>query len=113
VDDLFIADRLATVISCPAVLFGSHIVHRPQLTSGAERDPPRVDDARLRDWDGAGTQALVLMAGEMISGKPNELSRALLMALAWLINLAVAEWVIRRRPAPRARVASIVVSHQQ
>ena len=28
---------------------------------------------------GAGTQALVLMVGEMISGKPDELSRALLM----------------------------------
>jgi len=60
---------------------------------------------------GAGTQALVLMVGEMIAGKPNELSRALLMGLAWVINLAVAEWIIRKRKAPRARTASIVVSH--
>ena len=59
---------------------------------------------------GAGTQALVLMAGEMIAGKPDELSRALLMGAAWVINLAVAEWVIRRRPAPRAHMASVVIA---
>ena len=59
---------------------------------------------------GAGTQALVLMAGEMISGKPNELSRALLMGAAWMINLAVAEWVIRRRQAHRTRAASVVIA---
>jgi hypothetical protein len=60
---------------------------------------------------GAGTQALVLMIGEMISGKPDELSRALLMGLAWVINLAVAEWIIRRRAAHQARAATGVVSH--
>jgi uncharacterized membrane protein len=54
---------------------------------------------------GAGTQALVLMVGEMISGKPDELSRALLMGLAWVINLAVAEWVIRKRLARPNRKA--------
>jgi hypothetical protein len=62
---------------------------------------------------GAGTQALVLMIGEMISGKPNELSRALLMGAAWVINLAVAEWIIRKRQAPRARIASVIVSPLQ
>jgi uncharacterized membrane protein len=58
----------------------------------------------------AGTQALVLMAGELIAGKPNELSRALLMGSAWVINLTVAEWVIRKRKAPRSRAASVIVS---
>jgi hypothetical protein len=62
---------------------------------------------------GAGTQALVLMIGEIISGKPDELSRALLMGAAWVINLAVAEWVIRRRPAQRARIAPVAVSPLQ
>ena len=62
---------------------------------------------------GAGTQALVLMIGEIISGKPNELTRALLMGLAWVINLAVAEWVIRRRSAQRARIAPVAVSPLQ
>ncbi len=60
---------------------------------------------------GAGTQALMLMAGEMIAGKPGELSRALLMGAAWVINLAVAEWIIRRRPASRARKVSRILSH--
>lgn len=46
---------------------------------------------------GAGTQALTLMVGEMIGGKPNELNRALLMGAGWVINLAVAEWAIRKR----------------
>jgi hypothetical protein len=55
---------------------------------------------------GAGTQVLTLMAGEMIAGgPPGELSRALLHGAAWVINLAVAEWAIRRRPAPPARSA--------
>lgn len=58
----------------------------------------------------AGTQALVLMAGELIAGKPNELSRALLMGAAWVINLAVAEWVIRKRKATRARTAYVIGS---
>jgi hypothetical protein len=48
---------------------------------------------------GVGTQVLTLMAGEMIAGPPNKLSRALLMGAGWVINLAVAEWAIRRRPA--------------
>jgi uncharacterized membrane protein len=45
---------------------------------------------------GAGTQALVLMVGAMVAGPPDELSRALLMGLAWVINVGVAEWGIRR-----------------
>jgi hypothetical protein len=59
---------------------------------------------------GAGTQALILLAGELIAGPPSELSRALLMGAAWVINLAVAEWIIRRRPAPPARTGSAVVA---
>ena len=54
---------------------------------------------------GAGTQTLTLMIGEMIAGKPDELGRALLMGLAWVINLVVAEWIIRNRSALQARTA--------
>jgi hypothetical protein len=61
---------------------------------------------------GAATQMLTLLAGEIISGPPSELSRALLMGAAWMINLAVAEWAIRKRLAPRGRTASAVVSHR-
>jgi uncharacterized membrane protein len=46
---------------------------------------------------GAGTQVLTLMVGEMAAGRPNELSRALLMGAGWAINLAVAEWAIRKQ----------------
>jgi len=61
----------------------------------------------------AGTQALTLMVGELVAGKPNELSRALLMGAAWVINLAVAEWKIRNRRGARARATSVVVSSVQ
>ena len=59
---------------------------------------------------GAGTQALTLAAGEMIGGPPNELENALLMGAGWMINVAVAEWSIRRRRTPRARTISAPVS---
>ena len=79
----------------------------------------RGDVRRHRAWMmrgyalglGAGTQALILAAGELILGPPSELSRALLMGAAWVINLAVAEWIIRTRPAPPVRTAPAVVSH--
>ncbi len=48
---------------------------------------------------GAGTQMLTLMVGEIIAGPPSELSHALLMGAGWVINLAVAEWILRRRQA--------------
>ena len=60
---------------------------------------------------GAGTQVLTLVAGELIAGPPSELSRALLMGAAWVINLAVAEWIIRRRPAAPVRTAPAAVAH--
>jgi len=31
----------------------------------------------------------------MLGGTPDELQRALLVAAGWLVNLAVAEWIIR------------------
>jgi Predicted membrane protein (DUF2306) len=60
---------------------------------------------------GAGTQVLTQLAGTVIPGPPTELSGALLMGAGWVINLAVAEWAIRKRPAPPARTASTVVCH--
>ena len=98
------------------LLFGSAMLLAILLGIAAIR---RRDFARHGDWMlrgyaigmGAGTQALSLMAGEMIAGRPNELSRALLMGAAWAINLAVAEWIIRRQPARPARTASATV-HQ-
>lgn len=52
---------------------------------------------------GAGTQVLTLMVGELVAGPPTEQEYAWLMGAAWIINLAVAEWAIRRRPSTRPR----------
>ncbi|MBG6212233.1 putative membrane protein [Cryobacterium sp. CAN_C3] len=75
------------------------------------REIVRRDFARHGEWMtrayaigvGAGTQAIVLIPGSIIFGSTSELSRAVFMGAAWVINLAVAEYVIRRR---RARPAS-------
>jgi uncharacterized membrane protein len=45
----------------------------------------------------AGTQALALIPGSILFGSTNEASRAVAMGAAWVINVAVAELVIRRR----------------
>lgn len=58
---------------------------------------------------GAGTQAIVLIPGSIIFGASHEISRSVLMGAAWVINLAVAEHVIRRRT--RARHSPLVVAH--
>lgn len=50
---------------------------------------------------GAGTQVLTHMPYFVLMGTPAEGSRAVLMGTGWLINVAVAEWVIRRRAGPR------------
>jgi ABC-type uncharacterized transport system permease subunit len=52
----------------------------------------------------AGTQAIALIPGSILFGSKNEISRAVAMGLAWVINLAVAEYVIWRR-AERAASA--------
>jgi uncharacterized membrane protein len=46
---------------------------------------------------GAGTQALTHLPWMILVGTPGEFARALLMGAGWMINLVVAEWVIRRR----------------
>ncbi len=64
----------------------------------------RRDIARHRAWMmrgyalglGAGTQALTHLPWFLFPGIQGELSRALLMGAGWAINLAVAEWIIRR-----------------
>ena len=49
----------------------------------------------------AGTQALLLIPEGILLGAHNELPRAVVMGAAWVLNLAVAEFVIRRRNAAR------------
>jgi uncharacterized membrane protein len=106
------------LLSALRLLFGSAMVMSIVLGFAAIR---RGDVIRHRVWMmrgyaiglGAGTQVLTQLAGVMIVGPPSELSAALLMGAGWVINLAVAEWAIRKRPAPPARTASAVVFHLQ
>ena len=55
---------------------------------------------------GAGTQVLTHVPWFILVGQPGEVTRAVLMGAGWVINLVVAEWIIRRGPAslaPRQR----------
>jgi uncharacterized membrane protein len=70
---------------------------------------PRGDVARHRAWMtrayalalGAATQLFTLGIGPAVFG-PGQLTHDLSLGAAWIINLAVAEYVIRRRPHPAA-----------
>ncbi len=59
---------------------------------------------------GAGTQVLTHLPYIVLVGQPDESARAVLMGAGWVINVVVAEWVIRRSPSRRtvahARLAS-------
>jgi uncharacterized membrane protein len=46
---------------------------------------------------GAGTQALTMLPWTLMVGEPRGLVRDILMSLAWVINLSIAEWIIRRK----------------
>lgn len=60
---------------------------------------------------GAGTQVLTHLPWFILVGKPAEFPRAVLMGAGWVINVAVAEWVIRRAQTRRtSRVGRIVIS---
>jgi uncharacterized membrane protein len=69
----------------------------------------RGDIRRHRAWMmrgyaigiGAGTQVFTAGLGMALLGEPGPTAEALLMGAGWGINLAVAEWLIRRRPAGR------------
>jgi uncharacterized membrane protein len=74
----------------------------------------RRDVAAHRAWmmrgyaigQGAGTQAITHLPWFVLVGtQPPEYPRLAMMIAAWVINLAVAEWYIRRHARPRPRRA--------
>ncbi|MFD1146690.1 DUF2306 domain-containing protein [Saccharothrix hoggarensis] len=73
----------------------------------------RRDVRRHRAWmirayaiaQGAGTQAVVTIAWVLAVGPATGMTRTLLLGAGWLINVAVAEWIIHRRPAGRTRTS--------
>jgi hypothetical protein len=56
---------------------------------------------------GAGTQVLTHLPWFMLVGKPDEGARTVLMGAGWLINVIVAEWIIRR-DRTRTRTAGVL-----
>jgi hypothetical protein len=64
---------------------------------------------------GAGTQVFTHLPWFIFMGRPDELSRAVLMGAGWVINVAVAEVIIHRRRgrtgrAPRSPAKPIPVN---
>ncbi len=103
-------DGVGDLLSGFRLVFGSAMVACIVLGIAAIR---RRSVTRHRAWMirgyaiglGAGTQALTLGTWTVAVGTPGELGNALLQAAGWVINLAVAERVIRTR-SPRPRLTS-------
>ncbi|MFG1658322.1 DUF2306 domain-containing protein [Micromonospora chersina] len=70
------------------------------------RDIPRHRAWMARGYAiglGAGTQVLTHLPWMLLVGQPSGVGRALLMLAGWVINLAVVEWALRRRPTRSTR----------
>jgi uncharacterized membrane protein len=52
---------------------------------------------------GAGTQVIVFLPWTLLLGKAEGLTRDMLMTVAWVINLALAEWLIRKMDSKTMR----------
>jgi len=84
------------------LIFGSAMLISILLGAFAawRRDYPRHGDWMMRGYAiglGAGTQVFTHMPWFLFFGVPDELTRALLMAAGWVINIIVVEWIIYRR----------------
>jgi uncharacterized membrane protein len=74
----------------------------------------RRDVVRHRVWmirayalgSGTGTQVFTLGIPSIAAGEPNKVGVAFMLLAGWVINLAAAEWIIRRRPTRRAGVSA-------
>ncbi len=79
------------------------------------------DIAKHRAWmtrayaigQGAGTQALIGIPIMLLFGELTGLPRDLFMILAWLINLTVAEWLIRKQSRQSRSQTALSVSKAQ
>ena len=80
------------------------------LAAIRRRDIPRHRAWMMRGYAiglGAGTQAFTHLPYFLFEGMQGELGRALAMGAGWAINLAVAEWVIRKRLAHPTRTSRL------
>ena len=102
--------NVGALLTAFRLLFGCGMIAALVLGFAAIR---RGDVRRHRAWMmrayaiglGAGTQMLTGLVAALLVDPPTELSRALQDGAGWAINLAVAEWLIRRAPSPPARAA--------
>lgn len=72
------------------------------------RDVPAHEGWMIRAYAlglGAGTQALTHVPYYAFPHIQSELTRAISMGAGWAINLAVAEWILRRRAGVRGRLS--------
>lgn len=96
------------------LIFGSAMLMSIVLGAFAVR---RRDYARHGDWMmrgyaiglGAGTQVFTHVPWLLFFGVPDELTRALLMAAGWIINIAVVEGIIRRQRIRRTHTSLVYV----
>jgi uncharacterized membrane protein len=88
------AMALSIVLAIRAIRRGDFVPHGAWMTRG------------YAIGLGAGTQVLTHLPWFILFGKPGESSRAFLMGAGWVINLLVAEWIIRRRQSRRGVRAS-------
>jgi len=84
------------------LIFGSAMLISIALGAFAawRRDYARHGDWMMRGYAiglGAGTQVFTHVPWLLFFGVPDELTRALLMAAGWIINIIVVEWIIRKR----------------
>ena len=94
------------------LVFGSTMAVSIAVAFAAIR---RGDVTRHRAWmtrgyaiaQGAGTQAVVLLSWAGIAGTPTPLERALLLGASWVINLVIAELILRRPAARSQRVLAV------
>jgi cytochrome bd-type quinol oxidase subunit 2 len=94
------------------LIFGSAML--ASIVFGAfaawNRDYPRHGEWMMRGYAiglGAGTQVFTHVPWLLFFGTPNELTRALLMAAGWVINIIVVEWIIRKRRARKSQIALV------
>lgn len=97
------------------LLFGSAMVLSIVLGVAAVR---RRDFAQHGAWMirayaiglGAGTQVFTHVPWFLFPSLHGELTRALCMGAGWVVNLAVAEWIVRKRLARPGRTPSVAAS---
>lgn len=103
------ANADGTAVYLARLVFGAGMVASLifGVASAVKRNIPAHKAWMLRAYAigmGAGTQVLTHLPWFLLVGQPTEVPRAVLMIGAWVLNLAIAEWIIRKRngaPDPR------------